>query len=190
MESLYDLWGKRNPEWELKYQDLINTFTDYGKGSSQYQEARGKMFGAGYEIYILAFFIGLYSNKTKPLIDDAAKRKSFGHAIMYWGNQENRLGRTSYGKIREYIFAALVAKTDVDYIALDKGDITPRKVVDMLINKMEQYANYGFDYIQEKLEINPNHFFNDTSFLRIFTAFLKENQEEQSDKEDLPDSLG
>ena len=189
MESIYELWGKRNPEWEKRYQtSIMDVFTDYGKGVNQYQDVRGKIFGAGYEIYILAFFIGLYYNQTKPLVEDKAKRKVLGQAIMYWGNVENRLGRNSYAKIREYIFAALVAKTDIDWIALDKGDITPRSVVDQLIDKMEQYANFGFDYIQEKLEDDQNHFFKESAFLRIFTSFLsKETEDDDSDDE--PDSL-
>lgn len=81
---------------------------------------------------------------------DKAKRKSYGQQIQYWGNQESRIGRTSYGKIREYIFAALVARTDIDLIALDKGEISVKKVVDQLMDKMEQYANFGFSYMQEK----------------------------------------
>lgn len=107
-------------------------------------------YGAGYEVFILAFFIGLYSNKTKPLVEDRAKRKHFGWAISNWGTGESRLGRTQYPRLREYMFAALVARTDVDYLALDKGEITPRKVVDELITKMEEYTNYGFDFMQEK----------------------------------------
>lgn len=151
MESLYELWGKRNPEWEERYQDsVISVFSDYGKGVNQYQDVRGKIYGAGYEVFILAFFIGLYSNKTKPLVEDRAKRKHFGWAISNWGTGESRLGRTQYPRLREYMFAALVARTDVDYLALDKGEITPRKVVDELITKMEEYANYGFDFMQEK----------------------------------------
>ena len=178
MESLYELWGKRNPEWEERYQDsVISVFSDYGKGVNQYQEARGKTYGAGYEVFILAFFIGLYSNRTKPLTVDKAKRKHFGWAISNWGTGESRHGRSQYPRLREYMFAALIARTDIDFIALDKGEITPRKVVDDLINKMEEYANYGFDFIQEKLEEQPNYFFNNTAFLRVFLDFLNMNEE-------------
>lgn len=173
METLYELWGKRNPDWEERYQDsVISVFSDYGKGVNKYQDARGKIYAAGYEVFILAFFIGLYHNQTKPLIADKSKRKGFGQPIMYWGNIEERNGRKPYGAIREYIFAALIARTDIDFIALDKGEITPRKAVDKLIDKMEQYANFGFDYIEEKLEQNPNYFFNETAFLRTFTQFI------------------
>lgn len=189
MESIYELWIKRNPEWEKRYQEsIMNVFTDYGKGVNQFQDVRGKIFGAGYEIYIIAFFIGLYNNQTKPLVEDKAKRKVLGQAIMYWGNVESKFGRTSYAKIREYMFAALVARTDIDWIALDKGEITPRSVVDILISKMEEYANFGFDFIQEKLEENPNYFFQETAFLRVFTSFLG-NKEEDDDSNDEPEDL-
>ena len=189
MESLFELWGKRNPEWEKRYQtSIMDVFTDYGKGVNQYQDIRGKIFGAGYEIYIIAFFIGLYFNQTKPLVEDKSKRKVLGQAIMYWGNVENRLGRNSYGKIREYMFAALIARTDVDLIALDKGEITARSVVDKLVTKMEQYANFGFDYIEEKLENDPNYFFKESAFLRVFLSFLS-TDDNTIDNEDEPDPL-
>ena len=191
METLYELWGKRNPEWEERYQDsVISVFSDYGKGVNQYLDARGKIYGAGYEVFILAFFIGLYSNRTKPLVEDKSMRKHFGWAISNWGTGESKLGRTQYPRLREYMFAALIARTDIDFIALDKGEITPRKVVDELIKKMEEYANYGFDFMQEKMEQDPNYFFKETAFLRVFNSFLakpEDKTEEENDEE--PESL-
>lgn len=192
MESLYELWGKRNPEWEIRYQDpIINILSDYGKGTSGFTDVRGKIFGAGYEVFILAFFIGLYYNQTKPLNPDKSKRKHFGWAISNWGTQESRLGRTSYPRLREYMFASLIARTDIDLIALDKGEIKPSKVVDQLITKMEEYANFGFDFITEKLEDDPNFFFKDTAFLRIFLGFITSDEVEREDSEndDEPESL-
>lgn len=86
------------------------------------------------------------------------------------------------------MFAALIAKTDVDLIALDKGEISARSVVDDLISKMEQYANFGFDYIQEQLDNDPNYFFKETAFLRVFTSFLN-NEEKVANSNDEPDPL-
>lgn len=190
MESLFEQWCKRIPEWEERYQDsVIKVFSDYGKGVNQYQDARGKIFGAGYEVFILAFFIGLYFNQTKPLVEDKAKRKNFGWAIANWGTQEARLGRRQYPMLRQYMFAALIAKTDIDFIALDKGKLSLRKVVDALVEKMEEYANYGFDYIQEKMEADPNCFFNEMAFLNLFTSFIASNKKEDVNDNDEPDSL-
>ena len=177
MDTLYEIWSRRNPQWEKRYEEsVMKVFTDYGNGTSQYQESRGKIFGAGYEAFIVAFFIGLYANRRKPLVEDKAKLKTCGQPIQYWGNQERRLGRTSYGQIRKYIFAALVARTDIDFIALDKGKLTERKAVDMLVETMEQYANFGFDYMVEKMEDDANFFFKEMSFIHIFLSFTEEDK--------------
>ena len=193
MENLYDIWGRRNPSWEIKYQEsVIDVFCDYGRGSSKLQGDRGKIFGAGYEMFIIAFFIGLYNDKRKPLPKDTSKVKTFGQPIQFWGNLEGRFGRTSYGKIRNYIFAALVAKTDIDFVKLDKGEITVRKVVDDLITTMEEYANFGFDFITEKMEEDPDYFFKETAFLRIFLKFINPISAQlvdDEDTDDLPDDL-
>ena len=137
-EKLYDKWAARNPQWETKYEDLIKTYCDYGKGETSLRKDRAKLFGAGYELYIVAFFIGLYANQRRPLVEDTTKRKEFGWAIENWGNIEKRLGRTPYPKIRDYIFAALIARSDIDFIALDKGDLSLRKAVNTLIQTMEE----------------------------------------------------
>jgi exonuclease V gamma subunit len=73
---------------------------------------------------------------------------------------------------------------DIDLIALDKGEIKPSKIVDQLIDKMEQYANFGFDYIKERLEDDPNYFFKDTAFLRVFLSFLPNTTSDSSDEDE------
>ena len=86
------------------------------------------------------------------------------------------------------MFAALIARTDIDLIALDKGEIKPARIVDQLIDKMEQYANFGFNYIQEKLEDNPNYFFKESAFLRVFLNFLNKDENNEG-IDDVPESL-
>ena len=189
-EKLFDLWANRNPNWEIKYEEtILKTFCDYGKGSTLLQEARGKIFGAGYEIIIIAFFIGLYHNRRKELTPDTTKKKSLGQPIKYWGNLDAKPGRTAYPEIRKYMFAALVARTDIDLIALDKGDITPRKVVDKLMTTMEEYINWGLDYMAEKMEDNPNYYFKETSFLREFMEFIAPDTSKDESSDDEPESL-
>ena len=171
-EKLYDMWAARNPQWEKRYEDnIIKKFCDYGRGATALMGDKGYIFGGGYEIFIVAFFIGLYFNQRRPLIDDSTKRKGFGQPIQYWGNLDSVKSRKAYPKLREYIFTALVARTDIDFIKLDKGEITPRKAVDMLIQTMEEYANWGFNFIEDKLMYNPNFFYKDEAFLEIFLAF-------------------
>ncbi len=110
MQKIFDTWADRNVYWEIKYEDtILKTFSDYGRGASTFQEARGKIFGAGYEVLIVAFFLGLYNDKRKPLINDSSKRKVLGQPIKYWGNLDSKVGRIAYPQIRLYIFGALIA---------------------------------------------------------------------------------
>ena len=171
-EKLYDIWAKRNPKFETHFEEtLLRQFADYGVGASELTSAKGKAFGAGYEPYIYAFFLGLYAgeNSKRPL---ACETKVLGQPIQFWGNVDSKKFRKAYPKIREYIFAALVAKTDVDLIALEKGNISERKAVDLLIDTMEQYANYGFYLMKEKLEENPNCFYKNTGFLDMILELV------------------
>ena len=171
-ENLYDIWARRNPKWETRFEEnLLRLFTDYGIGSSELTSAKGKALGAGYELYIYAFFVGLYANKKKELKGDT---KTFGQPIQFWGNLDSKKFRKAYPRLREYIFTALIAKTDeLDLIALEKGDITESQAVDMLKDTMEQYANYGFYAIEEKMKENPNYFYKNTGFLDMILDLVQ-----------------
>lgn len=171
-EKLYDIWAKRNPRWEKRYEDsIIKNFSDYGKGVTKLGDAKGKLFGAGYEVFIIAFFMGLYYDQRRKLIEDSTKIKTFGQPIQYWGNIDSVKGRKAYPKLKEFIFTALVARTDFDYIDLDKDIVSSKKAVDALMQTMEEYANWGFHFMEDKLIDNPNYFFRETAFLEIFLTF-------------------
>jgi len=187
-EKIYDLWAIRNPQWEKRYEDsIIKNFCDYVRVASALRKDRGKVFGGGYEIFIVAFFMGLYFNQKRPLIEDTQKRKTFGQPIQYWGNLDSVKGRKAYSKLRECIFTALVARTDIDFIALEKGEMTSRKAVDMLMQTMEEYANWGFHFMEDKLTDDPNYFFRETAFLEVFLAF--DATAPENINEDEPESL-
>lgn len=171
-EGLYDLWAKRNPKFETHFEEnLLRLFTDYGVGSSDGMVSKGKILGGGYELYIYAFFVGLYSDSKRELTGDT---KVLGQPIQFWGNLDSKKFRKAYPKLREYIFTALVAKTaDLDLISLEKGEITDRRAVDYLIDTMEQYANFGFHSIEEKMKSNPNYFFKNTGFLNMILDLVQ-----------------
>lgn len=165
-EKLIDIWGRRNPKFEKKYEDsVIKVLSEFGKKANETTTAKGKIFGNGYEPYIIAFFIGLYSGKRLPLSDDT---RDLRWPLQNWGNVEARNLRKPYPNLRSYIFMALVAKSDVDWIALEKGEIEASAVVSVLIKTMEEYANYGFSFMAEKLKEDPSYFFSHRAFLDIF----------------------
>lgn len=187
-EKLIDLWGRRNPRFEKRYeQSVIRVISDYGVGASVNTGAKGKILGAGYEPYIMAFFIGLYANKRIPLSEDANELKGLGQPLQYWGNLDSKKFRKAYPNLRSYIFIALVAKTDIDWIALDKGVIEPGAVVTALVNTMEEYANYGFSVMEEKLNEDKGYFFSNRAFLDMFLQLTDKqiSEEESETPEDL-----
>jgi len=48
--------------------------------------------------------------------------------------------------------------------------MTSRKAVDMLMQTMEEYANWGFHFMEDKLTDDPNYFYRETAFLEVFLA--------------------
>ncbi len=188
-DKLLDIWARKNPKFEKKFeQSVMRVISDYGIGASEHANAKGKVLGAGYEPYIMAFFIGLYSNKRLPLSDDSDETKVLGQPIQYWGNLDSKKFRKAYSKLRTYIFVALVAKTEIDWIALDKGDIKVSSVAASLLETMEEYANYGFTVLEDKLKEDKGFFFSHRSFLDIFLQ-LTSKEEYCDDEEDKPEEL-
>ena len=171
-DNLFDVWARRNPKWESHFEEnLLRVYTDYGIGSSELTSSKGKMLGAGYELYIYAFFIGIYENKKRELVGET---KVFGQPIQYWGNLDSKKLRKAYPRLREYIFIALLAKTEgLNLISLEKGEISESQAVDMLKDTMEQYANYGLHYIEEKLKDSPNYLYKTTGFLDIILDLVQ-----------------
>ena len=189
-EKLIDVWGRRNPRFEKKYEhSVLRVISNYGQKASDLTESKGKVLGPGYEPYIMAFFIGLYSNKRLPLSEDVDDLKVLGYPLEKWGDNEARNLRKKYSGLRSYIFIALVAKTDIDWIALDKGEIKVNSVVSSLIDTMEEYANYGFSVMEEKLKSDPGYFFSNRSFLDIFLQLADKSEKETDNTTDTPEEL-
>ena len=188
---IFDAWGKKTPCYEKHYElDVIKVLADFGKGTNEASDAKGKILGAGYEPLIMAFFIGLYSNKRVPF-EQYADIKDLGQAIQFWGNIDSKKGRHAYAKLKDYIFVALVAKTpEIDWIALDKGERTLNDTVALLMNTMEEYINYGLSIIADKLKNDESYFYNKNSFIDIFKELTHpKGEKEQINSIDEPESL-
>ena len=80
---------------------------------------------------------------------------------------KSSLIRKDFTNLQENIFIALVGKTDIDLVALEKGELDEDDAVKALIKTMESYTNGGLILIKEKLEENPNYFLQPTSFLNM-----------------------
>jgi hypothetical protein len=178
MKNIFDIWKIKNPRFDRCFKENIMVeYSNYGGGTTEAKDVKGKAFGTGYELYIYAYFLGLYAHEFNPDIKDPMV---LGQPIQYWGNVGGKAGRTDYPQIQKYIFASLIAESDVNLIELDKGNITPESVVSKLINTMEGYANGGFILINEEISNNANYFYtSEVVFLDFLQRVAKQNRFKQ-----------
>jgi hypothetical protein len=173
MRSLFDKWKTKIPKYSEEFREpLFDTLSKKFGGSEKMKVNLGKHFSNNYELYTYAFFLGLYNNECTP-IPEGTKKVDFSHPIQHWGSKANRLDRKDFTILQEYIFTALIAKTEVDFIALDKGEITEEEVSKALLETMESYTNGGLTLIKEKLEDNPQYFLQAPSFLNMIVESKK-----------------
>lgn len=167
MDNLFDKWKTKIPKYDENFREILfDSLTKKFGGSERSKVDLGKHFSNNYELYMYAFFLGLYNNECVQ-IQEGAKKVDFSHAIQHWGSKGSRLERKDFTVLQEFMYTATVAKTDIDWIALEKGDITEEEVVKQLIQTLESYTNGGLILIKEKLEENSNFFLQPTSFLNM-----------------------
>ena len=177
MENLFDKWKTKIPKYSEVHKDLFNSLSQKFGAEGEKKINLGKHFSTNYELYMYAFFLGLYNNEFAP-IPESEKKTDFSHHIQHWGSKSTVSTRIDFTNLQENIFLSLVAKTDVDFIALEKGEIKEDEVVKSLIQTMESYANGGLILIKEKIDENPNYFLQPTSFLNMIldSKIEKENK--------------
>jgi hypothetical protein len=167
MNNLFDKWKTRVPRFSEEFRStLFDPLTKKLGGSEKTRINLGKHFSNNYELYIYAFFLGLYNNEHHP-IEEKVKKVDFGHPIQYWGSKGGRLERKDFTVLQEYIFAALIARTDLDLIALEKGELSDEDAVRALILTMEAFTHGGLTLIKEKYDENSNLFLQPTAFLKL-----------------------
>ncbi|MGQ7868962.1 hypothetical protein [Sunxiuqinia sp. sy24] len=185
MESIFNLWKTRVPQYNPEFQPLLEYLGRKGGGSENDKEQQGKTFSNLYEVYIYAFFLGLY-NGERVEIDKGVEKKNFGQPIEYWGKTK-AIGRKDFSDIQEYLFAAVVAKSDIDLVKLENANSSKvESAVRKLIREMEAFANAGFIFLQDLYDNNRNFLYFKENFVSLI---LPEIQEDEEEKKVEPDSV-
>lgn len=161
MKYLKSIWSDKTPGYNAEYQfifeKLANKSNEGGDNEERANET-GKVFATQYELYIYAFFIGIYANEDEQ--KESVYKATFGHKISEWGKKTRKSGRESFTELQDFIFISLIAKCNIDFIKLERSsneeDI--KNVVSELIDLMESFTNGGLKLIKEKLEDNENYF--------------------------------
>jgi hypothetical protein len=123
------------------------------------------IFGIEKNQYDLVFLKKLFKLLIEDIIDEEDTDTNY---IKQIGNYYK--GKEDFENMKKYYL-----------IAIEKGEITERKAIDNLINTMEQYANFGFYKIEEKLKDNPNFFYKNTGFLDVILELTKANNNPESE---------
>ena len=166
MKNLFEKWKTKIPKYSEVHKDLFTSLSQKFGAEGEKKINLGKHFSTNYELYTYAFFLGLYNNEYSP-IPDTEKKTDFSHHIQHWGSKTTISARKDFTNLQENMFIALIAKTDINLIDLEKGEIDEDQAVKLILKTMESFTNGGLILIKEKLEENPNYFLQPTSFLNL-----------------------
>lgn len=176
MKNLFEKWRGKIPNYSEEHKDLFTALSQKFGAEGEKKINLGKHFSTNYELYMFAFFFGLYSDELVP-IAIGQKKVNFSHEIENWGSKKTVSVREDFTNLQEYIFVALMAQTNIDLVALEKGELSEEDAVKKLINTMESYTNGGLILLKEKLAENPNYFLQSSSFLNLLIPTYKEVEE-------------
>lgn len=158
IDNLYEAWRKSSAlKFEsIFYEPIVEAFCQWHSSTDNGRDERGRIFNAGYEVFLYAFFVGLYKNERRPL---NGTTKSFSMEVFRLGDvKERNTKRSKYTAIQHYIFAALIAKTDINLVEYDKGNIPTEDAVSSLMTTLNEYANGGFYYINDIMDKQDDFF--------------------------------
>ncbi|MCG8804140.1 hypothetical protein G1K75_00475 [Tenacibaculum finnmarkense] len=178
MDKLFDEWKKSTPKFDKNLQHLFDSLSRKFGGAENDREDKGKIFSNNYELYIYAFFLGLYNDKYEELPENA-ELKDFSHAIQHWGSTKSN-NRNDFTNLQQYMFMAVIAKTEGiedDLIELDKGKKTVDAIKKRLHKTLQNYTNGGLLFLEEKIQEDNLDITINTSMLDlILKANLKEEK--------------
>ncbi|MAD96786.1 MAG: hypothetical protein CMB99_05590 [Flavobacteriaceae bacterium] len=166
MNNLFEKWKTKIPKYSEVHKDLFASLSQKFGAEGEKKINLGKHFSTNYELYTYAFFLGLYNDEYSP-IPDNEKKTDFSHHIQHWGSKTTISTRKDFTNLQENIFIALIAKTNINLIDLEQGELDEGQAIKLILKTMESYTNGGLILIKEKLEENPNYFLQPTSFLNL-----------------------
>ncbi|MBK8330503.1 MAG: hypothetical protein IPL09_13820 [Bacteroidetes bacterium] len=83
MNNLLEKWKTRIPKYSEAHKDLFTSLSQKFGAEGEKKINLGKHFSTNYELYLYAFFLGLYNNECAP-IPDSEKKTDFSHHIQHW----------------------------------------------------------------------------------------------------------
>ena len=163
--TLLEDFKKRVPNYSEKFKkSLFEEVSNTGGGTAEAKGFLGKHFENNYELYSYAFWLGI-RNDERIEFSPGDKKVNFSHAIENWGKKAKR---NNFTWIQNSIFICCFNRTELDLIALDKGEVDLKSATNSLIKTLEEYTYGGLELLLEELNERdgaiPDGFFVDLLF--------------------------
>ncbi|MCC4832816.1 hypothetical protein LMH66_09245 [Shewanella sp. 10N.7] len=158
MSILKKKFGKLKPGYLPKFKDFFEQITQFGGGVEGEKYIKAKSFSNAYELYIYAFFIGLYKDKKVDITEDD-KLNGF------W-EMENWRPIT----LTDSLITCAIAESNFNMSALEEGDDKFISEQVKLVKKViESYANGGLELIKNEIDQDPELLEDDMYFIRLLS---------------------
>ena len=165
-QELRDLICGKKPRYNAAFKPLMERISTKGDTSGK---GDFSTFGAFYQTYMYAYIIGLRLGKKTPL--ECNEKADFAP-----------IGNWKPTQIRDFIFITLLNRSEKfdsgswSWIGLDNGSEEHIKWFStMLIREMEEYANTGLIYLQDKWDNENLLFTSPFVFVNILQDLPYEN---------------
>ncbi|MCD4745031.1 MAG: ATP-binding protein, partial [Bacteroidales bacterium] len=154
----------KRPRYQGAKREVLNLLAKKGGKKGEFL-----LFGPFYEIYMYAFFIGYNRKERLPLLD-TTKKESF-RDFGLWKPQG----------IIDYILLLLFS--DKEIIKYDWDELEELKeekideVISNIVRAIEEYANAGLSYLNNKIKTDKNEFTDPFVFINILNEVIDKNKE-------------
>ncbi|MDL5029788.1 hypothetical protein QR676_21410 [Vibrio sp. TMPB1044] len=156
MSILTTKLGNLKPGYLPRFKDFFEQVTQFGGGAEGDKYLKAKSFSNAYELYIYAFFIGLYKDKKIDITQDD-KTQGFWE-MKNWKPKE----------LTDSVITCAIAVSDFNMNAIEDGDdkfVTEQ--IKLLKTEIESYANGGLSYIKSEIDQDPELLEDDMYFIRL-----------------------
>lgn len=154
--SISEKIRKIKPGYLPQFDDFVKKVAQFGGGSDTDKYVKVKSFSNAYEVYIYAYFLGLYTSNKFDLTDDD-KLKTFWE-MENWKPIE----------LVDSIITCAIATSDFDMLNIENGNeqfISSQ--IKILKREIESYANGGLAYLTKEFEEDPELLEDDTYFISL-----------------------
>lgn len=166
-QELRDIISGKKPRYNAEFKPLMERISTKGDTSGK---GDFSTFGAFYQTYMYAFIIGLRLGKKTPL--DCAEKLDFAP-----------IGNWKPTQIRDFILITLfnrcesVSNGPWNWMGLENASEETIKVFStMLVRELEDYANTGLIYLQDKWDNENLLFTSPFVFVNILQELPNENE--------------